>query len=182
MVEIPYQAFYCEENVWHACRVLEALGDGGVRHAVFVTNAARTVACWAQRACPAPHEPVVWDYHVILVERQEKDVAIRDPDCVVGGRLGALQWLDATFPPSFAVTPRYRPLFRPVPASRYLEELRTNRSHMRAADGRYYRPPPPWDPPGAPEHNLEDWLRVTPDPRDPWLDLDAFRASLVSTR
>ncbi len=175
-VELPYQAFYCEENVWQACRVLAARADGWRRHAVLVTNPTRTVACWAQRACSSPGEPVVWDYHVVLVERQEKEVSIRDPDCTRGARLPALDWLDATFPVSYVVPARYRPLFRVVPSARYLAGLHTDRRHMRRADGGWVKPPPPWDPPGAPMHDLDAWLDLTNPGPDAVLDLEGFQA------
>ncbi len=179
-MELPYQAFYCEENVWQACRVLAEREGGGCRHAVIVTNAARTVACWAQRACPSPGEPVVWDYHVILVERQEKEVAIRDPDCTVGARLPALAWVDATFPRSFVVPAAYSPRFRVIEADRFLGGFHTDRRHMRRPDGSWIKPPPPWDPPGAPAHDLDAWLDLSQPGPDRVLDLAGFRAFCAS--
>src|SRR4051812_43112227 len=61
---LRYQAFYCEETVYHLAR--EPHLAGRPREVVFISNAAAQCAMWHQRACPKPGWPILWDYHVIL--------------------------------------------------------------------------------------------------------------------
>ena len=66
--EPKYQASYCEENIWHLANEpsLEKLE----RFAVIISNAGKCFAMWDQKLAAAG-EPVMWDYHVILVNRGE---------------------------------------------------------------------------------------------------------------
>lgn len=165
--QIPYTPYYCEENAW---RLLAATSlVSGPAEAVLVSNAERAVACWGQRAAP-PGEPVLWDYHVVVVELAAGDLSearVWDPDCVASPVLPVGRWLELTFLAPGEVVARFRPRFRPVPRARWVAELATDRSHMRGPDGAWRAPPPPWDPPGAPGMNLFEWL----DPSSPeWLD------------
>ncbi|MEZ4311086.1 MAG: hypothetical protein R3F14_23845 [Polyangiaceae bacterium] len=57
------------------------------------------------------------------------------------------------------------PIFRVVPAQVFVATLASDRSHMRGADGRYERPPPPWAPISAPERG-SNLMRFV-DMRDP---------------
>ena len=112
-----YQPCYCEENIWQLARARQ--GAAGVVHqsVVLVTNPTRTVACWHQRASRAPDAPVVWDYHVVLVERDENGAtSIHDLDSTVGTPLPAATWLGTTFPYGADVRKELRPGFRIVAA------------------------------------------------------------------
>ena len=138
----PYWPYYCEENVWHACE--EALHAKRDAWAVFVSNAAGRVAMWSQRAAPAG-EPILWDYHVVLLERRDGRPAwwVRDPDCRAGRELPASDWLAHSFPAAVDVPTELAPHFRLVPAAEYRAQLCSDRSHMRQGDG-WQAPPPPW--------------------------------------
>jgi hypothetical protein len=172
-----YQPFYCEENIWQLARLRHGAAGIAQQAVVLVTNPARTVACWHQRASRAPDAPVVWDYHVVLVERDENGTTvIHDLDSTVGTPLPAAAWIAATFPQCDHVRPTYRPGFRLVAATTWLRDFATDRSHMHDAAGHWFQPPPPWDPPGAPRHNLFDWLVAGETATAPgiWMDLKAF--------
>ncbi len=146
MTAAPYQPFYCEENAWHLASQAVAAAGAGERQSpdvdvVVLSNPTGTCAVWCQRAAPDGGEsPVVWDYHVVV--RHGPDIV--DPDCVLGPRLPVGEWLDASFPLGDRVFEAYRPQLRLVPAATYLAHFASDRRHMRASDGTYRAPPPPW--------------------------------------
>ena len=97
------------------------------------------------------------DYHVVAVEPAA--VQVWDLDSVLAPPCSLKTWLTATFRPG--VPEQLKPLLRPVPASEFLADLRSDRSHMRSEDGGWTYPPPSWPAPGAAEgggSNLEQWL------------------------
>ena len=154
-----HQPFYCEENVYR----LAASGlVADPSEVVFVTNARRQVACWHQRAAD-PDEPLLWDYHVVLLEHHPDGPRLWDLDTRLGYPIPAGLWVDATFNDPAVVRAPFHPRFRVVPAALFLAEFATDRSHMRTASGRYRKPPPPWDPPGGGAMNLERWLDLDSD-------------------
>lgn len=136
-----YQPFYCEENVWWLCQ--EPRFADARSWVVVMSNRGRQCALWEQRAAD-PGEPVVWDYHVVLlVERM-----VWDLDTRLGLPVPLPDYLRASFrtlPPEVAA---YRPLFRLVPADEFVKVFATDRSHMNDADG-WRAAPPSWKPPGA---------------------------------
>jgi hypothetical protein len=169
-----YQPYYCEENVWHLAREAP---DRGIEdaHVVFISNNNRSVAIWSQRASQDPSRATLWDYHVVLLGRRDDAWRIFDLDCTAGFELDVADWIEASFPFAGVVPPDVAPMFRVVDAPTFLEEFRTDRSHMRDEDGGWNAPPPDWDPPHA-ESNL--WRFVDPRGEAPGqvMDLDAFDA------
>jgi hypothetical protein len=136
-----YWPCYCEENVWHACGELPSCVDEAL--VAFISNPARLVAMWRQRSASSAEEPVIWDYHVILLMRREIAWRVLDPDSALPTPAPVAPYLEATFPLLPARWARHRPSFRLVPAADYRRELRSDRSHMRAPDGSWLSPPPP---------------------------------------
>ena len=130
-------------KVWHRCR--HPAVAGVPRRVVFVSNAARACPLWAQRAAPAPGEPVVWDYHVFLVEAGAGG-RVWDLDSVLGMPVPLADYLAATFR---AVPAEGAPRFRVVPAGEYVRRFSSDRSHMRTPDGGWLVPPPAWPAIGA---------------------------------
>lgn len=136
-----YAPYFCEENVWRL------LADGALPEpgaAVFVTNRARTVAVWGQRA--AARDPIVWDYHVVaLLPHRGEIVDLDDRERAVWP---LAPWLAHAF--REPVERELRPLFRIVPAGALLATFSSDRSHMRDAAGRWQQPLPPWPAPFRP--------------------------------
>lgn len=120
------------------------------------------VACWFQRIAE-PGEGVLWDYHVVLAERRPDGVVVWDLDTRLGCPCPAALWVGATFQDPARVPDRYHPRFRVAPSEVFVAGFATDRSHMRDARGRFRKPPPPWDPPGAPGMNLDLWRTGAPD-------------------
>jgi hypothetical protein len=160
-----YQPFYCEENAWWLVKE-----RGG--HALFVSNAALEVAMLHQRAAPVG-ELVVWDYHVVALV----DGEVHDPDTRLGMPVALAGYLAASFPP-MGMAPR----FRVVAAADLMATFTTDRSHMRRPNGGYTQPPPPWNPPRAPGHdmNLMRFVDMNDDIAGEVMDGDALVAAYSS--
>ncbi|MCB9525801.1 MAG: hypothetical protein H6702_20860 [Myxococcales bacterium] len=164
-----YQPFYCEENAWRLAARLAAAG--GAPQLVFISNPLQQVVLFAQRAANA-HGYVVWDYHVVV----RADGWIHDLDCTAGSPLPLAAWIAASFPHVGQAPPQYDPLFRVVPWAVAQGEFTSDRRHMRAADGAWLQPPPPWPPisrPAAP-HRLPDFVAMGPGGPGRVVDLATF--------
>jgi protein N-terminal glutamine amidohydrolase len=152
-----YWPFYCEENIWHLVTDPRVMGEP--RWVVFVSNEVRRVAMWNQRAARSPDEPVVWDYHVVLLTRVENGWRVWDLDSVLGLDVSLEAWLRGSF--RLAVTPReLKPTFRCIEANLFRRELASDRRHMRHPDGTLAAPEPPWPCIGT-GHNLDRFVDVT---------------------
>jgi hypothetical protein len=162
---VRYTPYFCEENVWHLAR--DRADRPGVS-AVFITNRAKQVALWRQRA----GDPVIWDYHVVLFDRA--DVIDLDSTIENGPTLPLSSWLDGTFLPVPALL---APRFRVVPVSELLRTFSSDRSHMREADGTPRQPFPEWPAIGCAlgPHTLPRFLDLDDDIAGEWLDLAALR-------
>ena len=148
MARSAYWPLFCEENVWHLAGNISSEVDEAL--VVFISNRARQVAMWAQRASSDVAEPVVWDYHVMLLESVSRSWRVTDPDSSLATPIDAQQYLAASFQNISHELSHLRPVFRIVPADRYRALLRSDRSHMRSSDGNWLAPPPP-DPPIGPD-------------------------------
>ncbi|MCA9540081.1 MAG: hypothetical protein KC620_14385 [Myxococcales bacterium] len=141
-IEARYHPYYCEENIWHLCG--EPALAAQQREAVIITNSTRSVLLFGQRAAGAGGY-VVWDYHVVMLARDGTSPwQVWDLDCTAGHPLAAAEWLRTSFPLGPRLPPVYAPRFRRMPADRYRAMLHTDRRHMRAPDGAFLHPPPPW--------------------------------------
>ena len=144
MLRSPYHPRYCEENAWHLCGERELIGDEA--SVIFVSNQQQAVAMWAQRAA-GPGVPVAWDYHVFVVARTG-GWQVWDPDTLLGYPVGLELYLADSFATVGVQPARFDPRFRVVAGEEYRSTLRSDRSHMREADGSWHAPPPPWPPIG----------------------------------
>lgn len=140
----PYTSHFCEENAWWLAAdvALAALR----RTVVVISNPHKTVAMWQQRA--AQHDPIVWDYHVVVVVEAVDDdgsiggAVVLDHDCLAGTALPVGEWLAASFP--VEVAPQYEPQFRLIDGSVYVDRFSSDRSHMLDDKGQPLQPFPPW--------------------------------------
>ncbi|KAG9131447.1 hypothetical protein Leryth_015278 [Lithospermum erythrorhizon] len=67
--------YYCEENVYFLLRKLiddgQANSDGSDLFAVFISNDKKQVPLWHQKASRRADGIVLWDYHVICVQKRK---------------------------------------------------------------------------------------------------------------
>ena len=144
-----YQAYYCEENVYHLARAPELAGRP--REVVFISNADRACAMWYQRAAARPGWPILWDYHVVLLAAAPWEVW--DLDTTLGMPVPAADYLRRSF--RAGMPEELCPRFRVVAAEAFEATFASDRSHMRLPGGRWRKTPPPWPligPRGAPSN------------------------------
>lgn len=141
-----YAPYYCEENIWHLCQ--EDHFRAFDRKVVLISNDRRTCALWNQRAQPIPGEPVIWDYHVILLFMSHEHAAVKwqvcDLDTLLGVPIPLAQYIESTFGDPDSMPEEFLPLFRIIEADEFVSVFSSDRSHMLTADGRWQVPPPPW--------------------------------------
>jgi len=170
-----YCPLFCEENVWQLCDALA--GHGVEALAIVVSNLARCVAVFHQRAARAPGSYVAWDYHVVLAVRDAGEWQIVDADTTLPGPCPAADYLAASFPDLPESASAYRPRFRVVEAAAYHDTLASDRRHMRGTDGGWLSEPPPWPLIGS-GHNLDRFIDMDDTFVGEVLDLPGLRARL----
>jgi hypothetical protein len=156
-----YQPFYCEENVYHLCHD-PRLADRDPA-ALFIRGGPDGCLMWHQRSAPRRGEPILWDYHVVLLARGPWE--IWDLDTTLACPIAAASYLLRSFRPKLAIPAAYAPRFRLIGASELAATFASDRSHMRRADGQWSEPPPPWPPIGR--AGLPDTLARYLDMDDP---------------
>lgn len=142
---VLYHPFYCEENVFHL--LANEVFGARPRSAVFVSGLLGGCVMWCQRAARARFAPIFWDYHVFVLAEDPWEVW--DLDSTLGMPVPAREYLIRSFRPG--LPPELAPVFRVVPGEDLRAAFASDRSHMRGADGRFERPPPPWPPVSAAE-------------------------------
>jgi hypothetical protein len=134
---------------------------------VLISNALKRTALASQKAGKGPMSAVVWDYHVILIERPGTGGSlIYDPDSLIGSPVPAAEYLAVTFPGVlYEGRPELKPRFSLVSAPDYLWRFSSDRSHMRRENGGYLQPPPQW--PAVYKPETGNTLFSLVDGRDP---------------
>jgi len=151
----PYAPYYCEENVWHLCQHSDFLRYD--RKVALISNDRRSCALWNQRSAPAPEQPILWDYHVILLFKQES-WHIYDLDTLLETPTAVSQYVRHTFKEEPVAEP-FRPMFRIIDADEFVSVFSSDRSHMLTADGKWLAPPPPW--PAIVHNNQSNLIELT---------------------
>ena len=169
--EPKYQANYCEENIWHLASEPELQDQE--RFVVFISNAGKCFAMWNQKCAP-DGQPVMWDYHVVLVARGE-DLKIWDLDTVSGYPLPAQEWVKTSFSGSSTMPDAFQPMFRVIEAKTFLEKFSSDRSHMLVDENTYREPAPEWSPIGGDKpSNLHQFINMNFPFEGEVFDLDDF--------
>ena len=151
--ECTYTSSYCEENVWKLCDSFRSRGKNvDSVYAVFVSNRERLVALWEQRSGDSTRSHLaLWDYHVILIE-EGTETLVYDLDSLLPFPENFKLYVESTFRLSnpvlrigwMKIPPR---MYRVVPATAYLNEFASDRSHMLdPKDGSWLAEPPSYPP------------------------------------
>ncbi|CAM9663208.1 unnamed protein product [Pylaiella littoralis] len=161
-----YTSHYCEENTLQLCQHL--LGRAQIADvqlfAVFVSNQARQVPVWHQRLADSRDEPVLWDYHVLLLAKHPQGNWVYDLDSTLAFPTQAALYITHAIRNEVNMDMRFRRMFRVVPARECVDHFSSNRSHMIEQDGSYSAQPPCFAPLRGPrattDNNLEEWISM----------------------
>jgi hypothetical protein len=159
--KFKYTPAYCEENIWHLA------SDGRFRgldaRVVLVTGPGSHRKLWFQRCSEHSALPVHWDYHVILLVRD--DIwQVWDLDTTLEFPVNALTYFGKTFRGPDESFDNTNVIFRTIDAKEYIADFSSDRSHMRLSSGDWAAPPPSWPPiVKLGSSNLIGWLDIESD-------------------
>ena len=185
--QLTYTSCYCEENVWKMCeKVRDRTGANRLAsssdellsrcHVAFISNPGKTVPLWWQKASSDPaNQPVVWDYHVILIfdgrgkassasSTSSSSSWVYDLDTCLPFPSDFRQYFDRTFGNDDEMKTKYKRFFRVIPAAEYLRHFASDRRHMIRTDGSWNMPPPEYPAIVAADgvvNNIDKFIDVT---------------------
>ncbi|XAR68517.1 hypothetical protein NMG60_11003661 [Bertholletia excelsa] len=140
--------FYCEENVYLLCKNLCTSGvadaDGSDLFVVFISNEKKQVPLWHQKASQRADGVILWDYHVICVQRKKEGnstplVWDLDSSLPFPSPLGS--YIAETIRPSFQLFSEFERFFRVVHAPIFLRSFASDRRHMKDSSGNWIAKP-----------------------------------------
>jgi hypothetical protein len=156
--DYPYTALFCEENIWKLLQILTGQGRSPAQlEVILLCNQQGHLAIRNQKLAPLG-EYIVWDYHVILVDREHE--TIYDFDSRLDFPVSISRYLSSTLPDPSIVPEHYLPTFRVIPAQDYLERFCSDRSHMLGK---------------IPESEFPDWPLIECRQGDDAVRLDQYR-------
>jgi len=125
-----YTPLFCEENIWYLARsLIQQNIDAEKLSIAFIGNPEEHVAIFNQKTAQN-NQPVIWDYHVILIRHDQYPALVYDFDSLCPFPVELDQYLNACFPSSIKIHPEYQAQFRLVPTSLFLSQFYSDRSHM----------------------------------------------------
>ncbi|MCU7835047.1 MAG: hypothetical protein KZQ83_07285 [gamma proteobacterium symbiont of Taylorina sp.] len=123
-----YTPLFCEENIWH---LAQSLIDDGIKsnniHILFLTNKMMQIAIFNQLSAGL-EEPVIWDYHVILMAKFDHTDFIFDFDSRLEFPCTLEDYFKKSLPTNINID--YTSKLRVIPSSIYLQRFDSDRSHM----------------------------------------------------
>jgi len=125
-----YTPLFCEENIWHlACSLIQQNIDADKLSIVFISNPEQHVAIFNQKS-GHNQQPVIWDYHVILIRYDQQPALVYDFDSLCRFPVSLPRYLDGCFPSTVTIHPEYQAQFRLVATRKFLSQFYSDRSHM----------------------------------------------------
>ncbi|CAN8286954.1 unnamed protein product [Cochlearia groenlandica] len=170
VTQFQHTPYYCEENVYLLCKTLCENGvadsTGTDLFVVFISNEKKQVPLWHQKASKRADGIVLWDYHVICVQRKkgsESEPLVWDLDSTLPFPSPLASYVSETIQPSFQLFADYQRFFRIVHAPVFFKHFASDRRHMKEPDGSWTAQPPPYQPIVAQDgiiHNLSDYIAM----------------------
>ncbi|NWZ91725.1 NTAQ1 amidohydrolase, partial [Nesospiza acunhae] len=156
-----------EENVWKLCDYIRSQDRYPLEefYAVFISNDKRMIPLWKQKSGHGD-EPVVWDYHVILLHLSSGEQSfIYDLDTVLPFPCPFDVYSVEAFRLDDSLRPEFHRKIRMIRADLYLKTFASDRSHMKDANGRWQKPPPPYPciETADSKMNLDDFISMNPE-------------------
>ena len=152
-----YHPHYCEENIWHLCQRIE-FADSDV---LVIASTGEFFPILCQREAEAPHLPLLWDYHVMLLwHAANAQHYILDFDTTLPFCTPIAQYFQQSFLDENYLKASFVPWFRVMSAQAYATTLQSDRRHMRTAKG-WLSPPPAWPPISVTTSNLRKFTDMS---------------------
>lgn len=167
--QFEHTPFYCEENVYWLCKKLCSSGkvdtEGSDLFVIFISNDEKQVPLWHQKASHRADGAVLWDYHVICIQRKKDGSPhlVWDLDSSLPFPSQLDVYVEETIRPSFQLFSVYQRFFRVVHAPNFLRSFASDRRHMKDSAGNWIEDPPPYDPIVAQDgtfHNLNEYMEI----------------------
>lgn len=159
-----YTPYYCEENVWQLCQLVEKNCPQLLHHcfAVFISNDVKQVPLWCQKASKGF---VLWDYHVIMIIKQDdqQQSLVYDLDTTLTFPCSFQQYLNDGIRSESEFIEKFKRKFRVIGAKEFLATFASDRRHMLMPSGSDYQQPPPTYPPiktSMSDHNLDTFISM----------------------
>ncbi|KAB2013088.1 hypothetical protein ERO13_D09G118100v2 [Gossypium hirsutum] len=161
--------FYCEENVYFLCKKLcsseIADAQGSDLFVVFISNDNKQIPLWHQKASHRADGVILWDYHVICVQRKKDGGThlVWDLDSSLPFPCPLATYVSETIRPSFQLFSEFQRFFRVVHAPLFLRHFASDRRHMKDSEGNFTAQPPPYEPIVAEDgsvHNLNEYMEI----------------------
>ncbi|KAK4404863.1 protein N-terminal glutamine amidohydrolase [Sesamum angolense] len=162
---------YCEENVYLLCKKLSedgiAKSDGSDLYVVFVSNEKKQIPLWHQKASPRADGVILWDYHVICVQKRKDSNLphlVWDLDSSLPFPSPLATYVAETIRPSFQVFSEFQRFFRIIHAPIFLRSFASDRRHMKDSAGNWISPPPSYEVIVAEDgtaHNLNEYMEMS---------------------
>ncbi|KAL2923590.1 Protein N-terminal glutamine amidohydrolase [Bienertia sinuspersici] len=158
-----------EENVYRLCKKLCSAEIADTENSdffvVFISNDRKQIPLWHQKASHRADGIILWDYHVICVQKKEneKSSQVWDLDSTLPFPSPLASYVAETFRPSFQLFSEYRRFYRIVHAPVFLRYFASDRRHMKDSDGNWNAQPPTYDPIVAEDgavHNLNEYIEI----------------------
>ncbi|XP_013647898.1 protein N-terminal glutamine amidohydrolase [Brassica napus] len=180
--------YYCEENVYLLCKTLCESGvadeTGSDLFVVFISNERKQVPLWHQKASTRADGIVLWDYHVICVQRKKEsdsEPLVWDLDSTLPFPSPLASYVTETIQPSFQLFAEYKRFFRVVHAPLFFKHFASDRRHMKGPDGSWIAQPPPYQPIVAQDgvlHNLSEYTAMSATDTLSSLDPETVREAI----
>lgn len=179
-LKFKYTSAYCEENIWHLAS--EDRFRGLDAKVVLVTGPGSHRKLWFQRCSEHDSIPVHWDYHVILLVRDD-NWQVWDLDTTLDLPVNASSYFRKTFRGPDESFNNANVIFRTINAKEYIENFSSDRSHMKLPSGDWAAPPPSWPPIMKRDSpNLMEWLDSESDGPGELLTLEQIIAFCSSSK
>ena len=152
--DFAYQAAYCEENIWHLCQQ----NDFNESFVIFIFSRGDAFPMLNQRASLQSSLPIFWDYHVVLLHLAET-TQILDFDTTLAFNTDIKTYFRQSFIDESLLIIEQRPLFRLIPANKFIQYFSSDRRHMKTTTG-WLAPPPNWPCIGRSGSNLSGFIQA----------------------
>ncbi len=126
-----YTPMFCEENIWQLCKALIEQGIPAEElRVLLLSNAKKQVIVFNQQFT-YPGQPLVYDYHVILLYQPHDDAAlVFDFDSFLSFPCDWYSYQQASFPTPNSLSDDEQMIIREIPADEFLACFSSDRSHM----------------------------------------------------